>query len=86
MNSEGCQKLLGPLAFRVLFVALPTLPDLFTGLLRAKENSGGPESVIRVCQLKALLTTAPILAFPALDDFLILDTEAINTGRGAILS
>ena len=38
------------------------------------------------CQLKSLLTTAPILAFPTLDGLFILDTDASNTGLGAVLS
>ena len=38
------------------------------------------------CQLKCLLTTAPILAFPRLDGLFILDTDASNTGLGAVLS
>ena len=37
-------------------------------------------------RLKTLLTTAPILAFPAVDGLFILDTDANNTGLGAVLS
>ena len=36
--------------------------------------------------LKALLTTAPILAFPTTDGLFILDTDASNTGLGVVLS
>ena len=36
--------------------------------------------------LKTLLTTAPILAFPTVDCQFILDTDASNTGLGAVLS
>lgn len=38
------------------------------------------------CRLKTLLTTAPILAFPTVDGLFILDTDASNTGLGAVLS
>ena len=37
-------------------------------------------------RLKALLTTAPILAFPTVDGLFVLDTDASNTGLGAVLS
>ena len=37
-------------------------------------------------RLKALLTTAPILAFPTTDGLFILDTDASNTGLGVVLS
>ena len=37
-------------------------------------------------RLKTLLTTAPILAFPTVDGLFILDTDASNTGLGAVLS
>ena len=37
-------------------------------------------------RLKALLTTAPILAFPNTDGLFILDTDASNTGLGVVLS
>jgi len=38
------------------------------------------------CQLKTLLTTAPILAFPTTNGLFILDTDASNTGLGVVLS
>ena len=37
-------------------------------------------------RLKALLTTAPILAFPTTDGLFILDTDASNIGLGVVLS
>ena len=37
-------------------------------------------------RLKALLTTAPISAFPTTDGLFILDTDASNTGLGVVLS
>ena len=36
--------------------------------------------------MKAALTTTPVLAFPTLSDPFILDTDASNTGTGAVLS
>ena len=37
-------------------------------------------------QLKRALTTTPVLAFPTTNDPFILDTDASNTGAGAVLS
>ena len=37
-------------------------------------------------RLKTFLTTAPILTFPTADGLFILDTDASNTGLGAVLS
>ena len=38
------------------------------------------------CQLKSLLTAAPILAFPMRDGLFIEDTDASNTSLGVVLS
>lgn len=64
--------------------------DIARPLFRLTENqrefrwTGECEDAFR--RLKTLLTIAPILAFPTADGLFILDTDASNTGLGAVLS
>ena len=63
---------------------LPTTGGSSRTLLRRK---GTPLCCDRVfCELKRCLLKAPVLAYPKFDLEFILDTNAINTGIGAVLS
>ena len=65
---------------------LPQSPSHYTSSQRKQSSSGHSSHKEAFDQLRRRLTSAPVLAFPDYTNPFLLDTDASDTGLGAVLS